>query len=210
MINESFIKIKSSWGHDIYNHYLTHTPKSDSIVIIFPGAGYSCDRPLLHYARKATLLSGCDVLSLEYGYFKTNNSFKIEYLEQTIQEAYKAVQVALSNSYKRIFFISKSLGTSVAGRITELIGYNKINNLFLTPISHTIPYITKSECTVIVGTKDNFFPKENIDLISKHSSVNLHIINDAKHSLELDEDWIGSIEILKDITQLCASFVCRE
>lgn len=210
MIKESFIKVKSSWGHDINNPFLTQTPKSDSIVVLFPGAGYSCDRPLLHYARKATLLSGCDVLSLEYGYFKTNNSFRLEYIEQTIQEAYEAVQIALSNTYKRIFFISKSLGTSVAGNISELLGYDIINNMFLTPISHTIPHIIKSKCTVVVGTDDKFFSKENIDLIATYSSVNLHTIKDAKHSLEVDDDCIKSIEILKDVTGLCMDFVRRK
>ncbi|MFA5523415.1 MAG: hypothetical protein WDA24_03575 [Tissierellales bacterium] len=172
--------------------------------------GYSCDRPLLHYARKAALLSGCDVLSLEYGYFKTNNSFRSDYLEQTIHEAYETIQIALSNSYKRIFFISKSLGTSIAGNISELLGYDIINNMFLTPISHTIPHIIKSKCTVVVGTNDKFFSKENIDLIATYSSVNLHIINDAKHSLEVDEDCMKSIEILKDITGLCLDFVSKK
>lgn len=210
MIKESFIKVKSSWGHDINNLFLTQTLKSDSIVILFPGAGYSCERPLLHYARKAALLSGCDVLSLEYGYFKTNNSFRLEYLEQTIQEAYEAVQVALSNTYKRIFFISKSLGTSVAGNISELLGYDIINNMFLTPTSHTIPHIIKSKCTVVAGTNDKFFSKENIDLIATYSSVKLHIINDATHSLEVDDDCMKSIEILKDVTRLCMDFVRRK
>ena len=210
MINKSFIKVKTSWGHDVYNLFLTQAPRSDSIVILFPGAGYSCESPLLYYAREAALQAGCDVLSLEYGYFKTDNSFKLEYLEQIIQEAYEVIQTVLSNLYRRIFFISKSLGTSVAGKISELLGYDKINNLFLTPTSNTIPYIIKSRCAVIVGTNDKFFSKENINFIRTYSSVNLHIIDDATHSLKVDDDCMKSIEILKDVTQLCMSFVCRK
>jgi hypothetical protein len=210
LINKSFIKVKSSWGHDINNLFLTQSPKSDSIVILFPGGDYSCDKPLLHYARKATLLSGCDVLSLEYGYFKTNNSFKIDFLEQIIKEAYEAIQIALSNSYKRIYFISKSLGTSVAGEMSNLIGYDKINNLFLTPTSHTIPHIINSRCVVVVGSNDKFFSKENIDTISTYSSVDLHIINNAAHSLEVDDNYRESLEILSYVTNLCESFICKK
>lgn len=210
MINKSYIKVKSSWGHDIYNLFLTQSPKSDSIVILFPGGDYSCDKPLLHYARKATLLSGCDVLSLEYGYFKTNNSFKMEFFEQIIKETYEAIQTALSNSYKRIYFISKSLGTSVAGEISNLMGYDKIDNLFLTPTSHTIPHIINSRCVVVVGSNDKFFSKESIDTISTYSSVDLHIMNNAAHSLEVDDNYKESLEILNDVTDLCVGFVCKK
>lgn len=134
MIKKSYITVNLSWGHHINNLLLTQEPKSDSIVILFPGGDYSCDKPLLHYARKATLLSGCDVLSLEYGYFKTNNSFKGELFEQTLKEAKEAVEICLSNGYKNIYFISKSLCTVIAGEISQYIGYDKINSLFLTPI----------------------------------------------------------------------------
>jgi hypothetical protein len=209
LINKSYIKVKSSWGHDIYNLFLTQSSKSNSIVILFPGADYSCDKPLLHYARKATLLSGCDVLSLEYGYFKTSNSFNSEFLENTIKETTEAIQIGLSNSYKKIYFISKSLGTVVAGEISKSIGYDKINNLFLTPTIHTIPHITKAKCTVVVGTNDKAFSKEHLDAIKEYSSVDLHIINDAVHSLEVDNDYIRSLEILRDITNLCVDFVCK-
>jgi hypothetical protein len=141
---------------------------------------------------------------------KTNNPFKIDFLEQIIKEAYEAIQIALSNSYKRIYFISKSLGTSVAGEMSNLIGYDKINNLFLTPTSHTIPHIINSRCVVVVGSNDKFFSKENIDTISTYSSVDLHIINNAAHSLEVDDNYRESLEILSHVTNLCVSFVCKK
>lgn len=207
MINESYVKVKSFWGHNIENLLLTHSPKTDSLVVLFPGGDYSCDRPLLHYARKAALLSGCDVLSLEYGYFKTDNSFKVEFLEDIIKESNEAVQLCLSNSYKNINFISKSIGTAVAGEISKSMGYDKVNNLFLTPISHTLPHIINSNCTVVVGTRDKFFTQENIDTISLYPSVGLHLVENAGHSLELNNDYVKSLDILREIADLCAGFV---
>ena len=207
MIKKSYITVKSSWGHHISNLFLTQEPKSESIVILFPGGDYSCDKPLLHYARKATLLSGCDVLSLEYGYFKTNNSFKGELFEQTLKEAKEAAELCLSNGYKNIYFISKSLGTVIAGEISKYIGYDKINNLFLTPIPSTIPYIVDSKCAVVVGSKDKFFSKEEIDKVKKYPQVELRIIEGAAHSLEIDEDYMKSLEILIIVTKLCEDFI---
>ena len=209
MIKKSYITVRSSWGQDINNLFLTQEEKSNSVVILFPGAGYSCDKPMLHFARKATLQSGCDVLSLEYGYLKTNNSFKSEFLEQTIKEANEGITMCLSNSYKKIYFISKSMGTTIAGEISKFIGYEKINNLFLTPTTKAIPHIIKSKCTVVVGSNDNVFPKESIDKISNHPLIDLNIINNATHSLEIDNNYKQSLEILVSVTNICANFVCK-
>ncbi|WP_291580333.1 alpha/beta hydrolase [Clostridium sp. UBA6640] len=209
MISKSTIRVKSTFGHDIYNLFLLQPPKPKSIVILFPGGDGSCDKPLLRYARKATLLSGCDVLSLEYGYYRANKSYKTEFFEQTVKEVNEAIEKCLDNSYENIYFISKSLGTAIAGEISKLIGYDKVNNLFLTPIVDTIPHIINSKCTIIVGTNDKFFPKEYINKVNIYDSVNLNIINNASHSLEIEDNYIESLEILGIVTKLCASFVCK-
>lgn len=210
MINKSTIRVNSSFGHEINNLFLMQAPKSKSIVVLFPGGEGTCDNPILHYARKATLLSGCDVLSLEYGYYKANKTFKSEIFRQTLEEVNAAIQQCLTNSYENIYFISKSLGTSFAGEISKLIGCNKVNNLFLTPTVETIQYIINSKCTVVVGTNDKFFPKEYIDKISKCPFVNLNIISGAAHSLEIADNYIKSLEILSYVTKLCESFVSRK
>lgn len=207
MINKSLINVISTFGHEINNLFLVHTPKSKSIVILFPGGDGNCDNPVLHYARKATLLSGSDVLSLEYGYYRANKTFKTELFDQTVEEVKEAVQKCLSCSYENIYFISKSLGTSIAGEISKFIGYDKVSNLFLTPTANTIPHIINTKCTVVVGTNDKHFPKEQIDKIKNCPSVKLNIISNAAHSLEIEDNYIESLEILGSVTRICANFV---
>lgn len=207
MVSKSIIKVSSAFGHEINNLYLTHSPKSKSIAVLFPGGNGTCDNPVLHYARKAVLLSGCDVLSLEYGYVRTDKTYKTEFREQTVKEVNETIEKCLGNSYENIYFISKSLGTSIAGTISKSMGYNKVRNLFLTPTVYAIPHIINSKCTVIVGTKDRIFPREYIDIISAYPSVNLIIINNAVHSLEIEDDCMESLEILGTVTKLCADFV---
>lgn len=207
LINKSYIKVKTIWGYDTNNMLLTHLPKSDSIAVLFPGADYSCDKPLLHYARKAALLSGCDVLSLEYGFCRVTNPVEGNPFSQIVKDCYEAVRLCVEKKYNNIYFISKSFGTSVAGEVSNLVGYDKVNNLFLTPTEETIPYILRSKCTVVSGEKDKHFTQANIDSIRRNSSVDLHIIDKAVHSLEIDDDYMESIKILEYITKVCAKFV---
>jgi predicted alpha/beta-hydrolase family hydrolase len=212
LINKSVIKVKSSWGHEINNLFLTHSPKANSIVVLFPGSDYSCDKPILHYARKATLLSGCDVLSLEYGYFRSNEAPSPDFKDRIVKESYEAVKLCLSNSYENIYFISKSLGTVVAGEVSKLMGYENKNNLFLTPTKDTIKHILISNCGIVVGTKDKFFTKDDIEAV-RGPLVSVHIIEDAVHSLEVDDDYRKSIQILSEVTNICTDFVrsnCKE
>jgi hypothetical protein len=62
---------------------------------------------------------------------------------------------------------------------------------------------------MIVGSNDKFFTKEHIDKIRKYDFVNLNIIDNASHSLEIEDNYIKSLEILGIVTKLCASFVCK-
>ena len=207
MISKSIIKVNSSFGHEINNLYLTHSPESKSIAVLFPGGDGTCDKPVLHYARKAVLLSGCDVLSLEYGYVRTDKTYKKEFFEQTVKEVKEAIEKCLENSYEKIYFISKSAGTRIAGEISKSMGYDKVRNLFMTPVVYAIPHIINSECTVIAGTKDKLFPREYIDKISASPSVHLNILNNAAHSLEIEDDCMESLKILSVVTKICADFV---
>ena len=51
------------------------------------------------------------------------------------------------------------------------------------------------------------WPKvDSIEIVANHS-VSLHIIENAAHSLEIDDDYMESIHILSDVTNICANFV---
>lgn len=207
MTTKSSIKVKSALGHEIDNLYLIQTPKSKSIAILFPGGDGTCDKPILHYARKATFLSGCDVLSLEYGFYRANKTYNKDLFQQTVEEANETIQKCLCNSYENIYFISKSLGTSIAGEVNKLIGFEEIRNLFLTPTINTIPYIENLKCTVVVGTNDKFFPMEYIEKVKNLPFVDLNIIRNATHSLEIEDNYVESLEILGAVTRMCENFV---
>ena len=121
----------------------------------------------------------------------------------------EAVHLCLSNSYKNIYFISKSLGTTIADEISKSLGYDKVNNFFLTPIVNTIEYIASTKCTVIVGSKDKQFSKEHIEKINLFPWVDLQVIDNTSHSLEVEGSCKCSLEILSRVTNLYENFVCK-
>lgn len=206
MIEVSDIVVKAYEGHDIHNEFYKQSGKDKSLAVIFPGGDGSCDKPLLHYARKAALIAGHDVLCLSYGRKEPVKGL-VDSIEIETKECYDAIQKCLFHNYKEIYFISKSFGTGIAGMISKELGYDKINNIFLTPVNKALTHIISSKCKVIIGTKDKVLSKENIDVIKKHNNVELLLIEGAKHSLELEDNLEGCLKILSQVTDLYIKFL---
>lgn len=208
MIRKSKIPIKSTCGHEILNSFYRHEPGADSIVVLFPGGNYGCDKPLLYYAREVGLAEGCDVISLEYGYYKIG-PYRTEYFQSTLEEIKKSIEITLLGNYKKIYFISKSLGTLFAGEITKIYRDYNIKNLYLAPLENTIAYFYLNPSMVIVGTKDPFYTKENIDLLKENPFVDMRTIVDADHSLEIENDYNGSLKALEKVVSLYEYFISK-
>lgn len=175
--------------------------------MLFPGGNHNCDIPLLHYARKATLIAGSDVLSLDYGFRLANIELGRGELPYLVSEARSVVELALTRGYERLVFISKSLGTVVAGELSRQMGYAQVQHIFLTPLPEAIPHILASENMVVVGGRDKLFPPACIEQIRGCVTSDVRIVPDAGHSLEIDDDYRESLRILGDITEWCVRFV---
>lgn len=206
MIDVLSILVEAHEGHDIHNEFYMQSDKEESLVVIFPGGNYNCDRPLLHYARKAALIAGHDVLCISYGRKEPVKGI-VDSLEIETKESFSAIKKCMTKNYKNIYFISKSLGTAIAGRISKELGYDKVKNIFMSPIGKALVHINNSKCLVIVGTEDRMLPEESIEMVGKYENVELVLVDGAKHSLELDNDLEGCLKILSQVTHLCARFI---
>ena len=90
------------------------------IAVIFPGVGYTKDRPLLYYAAK--IASNCeyelrfiDFSGIEWSKEKLKDH---EFLQKTLEKCLRITEKALEDagdlSEDEVVFISKSIGTVVA------------------------------------------------------------------------------------------------
>ncbi|MDR0271286.1 hypothetical protein [Paenibacillus sp.] len=174
------------------------TENSTTLVVEFPGANYSTELPLFHYTRKLAFQFGFDVLSLEYGYQSARlkpeiNNQLIESIVSDLEHAFKTMDI---QKYKKVIFLSKSLGTCISGLLAEKLGMD-VKHIFLTPVSHTIPFIHDHNCLVVTGTEDPVFTEVERNQIT---GARMHVVDGANHGMEVP-DAMKSLEIMKGILE---------
>lgn len=98
------------------------------------------------------------MLSLEYGFVKTGRALAKDMFGHIVNESIAAVSQCAPWDYDRIFLISKSFGTMVAGEARKRFPDIRIQSLYLTPIPAALPYLSKDSCTVVIGNQDRYFP----------------------------------------------------
>lgn len=208
MIKRKLINYSSSSGRVTSNTLLFHEEGSRNIAILFPGGDNLTDIPTLHYAMKAALLSGCDVLCLEYGYKIVGASSNPEVLTAVINECHDIILQCLERGYETIFFISKSIGHVVSLKIDELLS-KEVKHICYTPLESNIDDILARKCVVFTGTKDKYLSADGRKKLSVSDNVELLVFENAVHSLEIDNNYSESIKILQCITDKCSEFIMK-
>lgn len=206
MASLEMIDFKTLDRRVIKNEFYTYKDSENSLAVLFPGGNYSCDKPLLYYARKAAIQAGNDVLCISYSKKISKENIESKNVEIIAAEVEKVISTAMKKQYKNIYFISKSIGTEVAGCIAKKLGYENIKLLFLTPTTGTIKHILKAKCTVITGNSDGLFPKENIDKLAVLNHIQLKVIDGGNHSLEIKDDIDKSIQVMVEIAKIYETF----
>lgn len=190
--------IISHWGVNLKGKVISR--ESDTLAVILPGIGYTVDRPLMDYSKKLALELGYDVLQIEYGFqivrkiLDRENEF--QYVKRESIEIFKN---ALNDNYKKIIFISKSIGTIINTILCNEVKGCEVKNIYLTPVNETLKVGVKENSLVISGTSDPLINKEAIEVIRKVKGVNLIEIKNADHSLNINGSVLESIEILNKV-----------
>jgi hypothetical protein len=113
----------------------------------------------------------------------------------------------LRKGYKNIFFISKSIGHSVAFRLDDKFKDNIINHICYTPVTAHVSDIITRKCIIFTGTKDKWFSKQDVLKLIEYNNLEVVQIENAVHSLEIDDDYKESIRILDIVTDKCAQYI---
>lgn len=194
----------SFWKTEMKQRYYRLYEENSKLVVLFPGKNYPCDKPVLHYAGTSAIQSGFDLMVLEYGYQAARTNLDINELPRVIEDSYESVQRIISE-YKEVVFISKSIGTIVAGEVHGRLDI-PIKHLFLTPIKDTIHYINQFKGLVVYGAKDEVFNKELANQINIDEVREIIEIPNANHSLETN-NVEESIEILSKLARIYMNFL---
>lgn len=89
-----------------------------NLMILFPGIGYHCDKPILYYGKKIAVMNGyTDCISLSYSYDGKNLRGNTAEMEKAFNSLYEQAEKQLDgvefNQYDEILFVSKSIGPSL-------------------------------------------------------------------------------------------------
>ena len=175
------------------------------LTVLFPGFGYRADKPLLHYAGKCSAACGYDVLSVNYRWLDMDKEHSLKErtensLEGAVLDALRLIREA--GRYQKLFFVSKSFGTFVAGETEKLLKGTGIpvKQIYLTPLPETYErYMRLGKCISVTGTADPLMTPEAREWMRMDPKVDLMLVENGNHSLENPGDPLESIDILKAV-----------
>lgn len=180
---------------------------AERLAIVLPGAGYTAQAPLLHYATDIYLQKGYDVLNVNYRY---NDSFYDDFTMEELSDAIRfdvaAINdVAIADSpYAQFCLIGKSLGTiAMASELARPI-FRSAEAIWLTPLIKR-PDVFEAmrelpnRALGFIGDADPNYEEERWNQLEAIPQLDLRLVPGTEHSLELAGRPLESIGILKDI-----------
>ena len=158
------------------------------LVVLFPGAGYHTDKPLLYYTKK---------IAKGYDYKIVELSFELSEAASAIKGDKEKTRLALDTAYlqaceklgdiefgryDRVIFVGKSIGTAVMARYSAACSVNAEMVIF-TPIAETFEH--PGLCgPVFHGSADPLLDTEACVRLCEERGLPCTVIPKANHSLE--------------------------
>ena len=156
-------------------------------MILFPGVGYTTDKPLLYYARKLGMRYGFSCTALSYSGFPSDIKSALDKREEGYSLALTQTEEELSgidlSTCSSVVFVSKSIGTVAAARFADRYDI-PARQVFLTPLTETFEKAREESGFVFHGTRDPLADTEEIRALSQKYRLPLHLVKDGNHSLE--------------------------
>ena len=191
------------------------------LAVLFPGIGYTCDKPLLYYAGKLAQGLGYELKRVEYGNFPAGIKGDQEKMKAAFESALTQTEEILKAmdfaQYEDILFISKSVGTVVAACYRQKY-HIACRSISFTPLEETFMFIEAHdivptdtmprECAsaggiMFHGTKDPWV--RDSSLIRKgceRIGQPLYITENGNHSLETGNVAVDIANLQKIMEQV--------
>lgn len=177
--------------------------ETKNLVIVLPGAGYTTQAPLLRFTTGLFYNNGFDVLHINYTYNRQELSELHE--EDFTRDVQLVIDHAIKNKkYNNYYIVAKSVGTIALSNLLNHTMFKEAKVIWLTPLlqkdvvfNAMVNSDHKGLC--MIGDKDSCFIVERFESLKNNPNLLLKVINGGNHSLELDEDPIKSIDLLKSV-----------
>ncbi len=168
------------------------------IAVIFPGVGYTTDKPLLYYGKKIAKQNGYEIKEISFHDLpddaKSSREKMMECFKMVISQSDEQLKDVDFGRYESIMFISKSIGT-VGASVFAAKNDIPAKQVYFTPLEQTFSLIQEGNGLVFHGSRDPWVDVEKIRELCRKKKLLRREIKDADHSLET-----GSIQT--DVTNM--------
>ena len=181
------------------------------IACLFPGIGYTCDKPLLYYSWKLLAGLGWEIVPVRYSGFPSGVKGNPEKMEQSARMALDQAEEILGkidwSEYSGILFIGKSVGTVVSCAYAAR-HHIACRQILFTPVEATFRFASRS-CIVFHGTQDPWADTKKIEEGCRELGIELYETERANHSLETG-DVDMDIQTMQKTMKIVREFVLRQ
>lgn len=207
MVSRQCIKVITEEGKESEHLFIEHGD-AQTLVIILPGGNNLCDRPILHYIRKAALIRGYDVLCISYTYINSFEKAMGENIEYIARELEKIVtECTCKQNYANIILIGRSFGSIVSGAFRDITQYPITKHIFISPLDLTMDYIMKYRGLVITGELDLYLKESQREILRGSKDINLILIDGVGHSLEGEESIEYTLNVCSDVVNKVDEYI---
>ena len=180
--------------------------KDPKLACLFPGIGYTCDKPLLYYSWKLLAGLGWEVVPVPYTGFPSGVKGNAEKMQQAAHLALEQAEAILKDikwsGYSDILLIGKSVGTVVCAAYAKRHGI-RCRQVLFTPVEETFEFAGK-DALVFHGTADPWADMEKIRKRCRELGLPLAETEGANHSLEtgdVDRDIKEMRKVMKTVRE---------
>ena len=182
------------------------------LAVIFPGIGYTCDKPLLYYGERIALTFGYESKRVGYTLLdKSNIRGNREKMEEAFHLLYDQAAKCLADvnwdQYDEILFISKSIGTIIATAYANTLKGKEIRHVLYTPLEDTFRFRPEKAISFI-GTADPWSDPREVIRLAKDQGVPMYVYEDLNHSLE-GTNVLKNLDTLKDVMEKTTQYLSR-
>ncbi len=173
------------------------------IAVVFPGVGYTKDRPLLYYAGKVAVKCGFELkhisfTGLEWSKDKLKDrAFLFQALDKCLHMTEEALDGLGDISEDEIVFISKSIGT-VAATAYACKKSLRVKQICFSPLELISGFIMEESGILFCGDNDPYAEIAAIEKIANDKRLEIHKIAGGNHSLETG-DICTDLDNMKNI-----------
>ncbi len=160
--------------------------RKTKLAVLFPGIGYTCDKPLLYYSGKLAAFCGYELKQVPYGNFQAGIKGNAQKMEEAFYSALEQAEEILKDTdfaNRELLFISKSIGTAVAAAYVKKHGL-RVKSVSFTPVEQTFLF-AEGDGIMFHGTADPW--ARNSTAIQEGCArigQRLYLTEGANHSLE--------------------------